>query len=335
MIPSSLRDRKKETMMKKIIAALMACLLLFSLSACAVAEEPVRLAALKGPTAMGLVQLLDTQEGYDFLLAGAATEIVPLFNRGEIDIAAVPVTLISTLYNNPDVKDESKPVLIAINALGVLYVVEKGGESIQSVADLKGKTLYATGKGNTPEYTLTYLLQANGLDINSDVTVEWKTEPAEVVALMAQQEQAVAMLPQPYVTVAGNQLQGLRVALDLTAEWDQLENGSRLITAGIMARRGFAQQHPEQVNAFLQAYAASAAYVNENVAEAAQLIEKYDIVKAAVAQKALPQCNIVCIAGEEMQAVLPGYLQTLLDLNPAAIGGKLPESDFYWLNESN
>ena len=314
--------------MKKIVALLLICLL--SLSACALADEPVRIAALKGPTAMGLVQLFDTHaEDYDVLIAGAADEVTPKLIQGQLDIAAVPVNLGSVLYN----RTEGQVQLIAINTLGVLYVVEKGGETVNSMEDLKGKTIYATGKGSTPEYALTYLLAQHGIDIASDVTMEWKSEPTEVVALMAQSENAVAMLPQPYVTVAGAQVEGLRVALNLTEEWDKLDNGSRLITAGIIVRKAFAQEHPDKVAEFLAQFAESAAYANENVAEAAALVEKYIGVKAPIAQKALPACNIVCIAGEDAAAILPGYLQTLYELNPAAVGGALPGADFYWVNE--
>ena len=314
--------------MKKFFALLLICML--SLSACALADEPVRVAALKGPTAMGLVQLFDTHAAdYDVLIAGAADEVTPKLIQGQIDIAAVPVNLGSVLYN----RTEGQVQLIAINTLGVLYVVEKGGEGIHSLEDLKGKTIYATGKGSTPEYALTYLLAQHGMDIASDVTMEWKSEPTEVVALMAQNENAVAMLPQPYVTVAGAQVEGLRVALNLTEEWDKLDNGSRLITAGIIVRKEFAQEHPDKVAEFLSQFAESAAYANENVAEAAQLVEKYIGVKAPIAQKVLPACNIVCIAGEDAAAILPGYLQTLYDLNPAAVGGALPGEDFYWVNE--
>ena len=314
--------------MKKFFALLLICML--SLSACALADEPVRVAALKGPTAMGLVQLFDTHAAdYDVLIAGAADEVTPKLIQGQIDIAAVPVNLGSVLYN----RTEGQVQLIAINTLGVLYVVEKGGESVNSLEDLKGRTIYATGKGSTPEYALTYLLAQHGIDIASDVTMEWKSEPTEVVALMAQSENAVAMLPQPYVTVAGAQVEGLRVALNLTEEWDKLDNGSRLITAGIIVRKAFAQEHPDKVAAFLEQFAQSAAYANENVAETAALVEKYIGVKAPIAQKALPACNIVCIAGEDAAAILPGYLQTLYDLNPAAVGGALPGADFYWVNE--
>ena len=318
--------------MKKLIAMLLALALALSLSACALAEDAVRVAALKGPTSMGLVQLLETAEGYDFTLAGTADEITPKLLQGELDIAALPVNAIATLYN----KTEGKLQMAAINTLGVLYIVEKGGEEIARLEDLKGQTIYATGKGNTPEYVLTYLLAQHGLDIHTDLTVEWKAQPDEVVPLMKMADHAVAMLPQPYVTAAGLNVEGLRTALDLTAEWDALGSGSRLITAGIVVRRAFAEEHPEKVAAFLADYAASVAFANENVEEAAQLIEKYGIVaKAAIAQKALPACNIVCITGEDMAAAAGGYLQVLFDLNPASVGGALPGEDFYLMMDES
>lgn len=316
--------------MKKLFSVLLACMMLLSLTACAAAEDNApRLAALSGPTAIGMAKLLTAENVY-----AAADELVPLFNKGEIDIASVPINLIANLYNNENIKEENKPILLAVNTLGVLYIVEKGGEEIQSLEDLKGRTLYATGAGNTPEYALTYLLQQHGLEIGADVNVEFKSSPNEVLPLLKSDEKAVAMLPQPFVTAASAQVEGLRVALSLSEEWDRLENGSRLITSGVMVRRGYAAEHRAQIEAFLADFADSVAFVNENVAEAAVKVEELGIVKAPIAQKAIPQCNIVCVTGEEAQAILPGYLQTLLDLNAASIGGALPGDDFYWSDEA-
>ena len=315
--------------MKKLISVLLSFALLLSLTACAVGEDAPRLAALSGPTAMGMAQLLTADNVY-----AAADELVPLFNKGEIDIASVPINLIANLYNNANIKDENKPILLAVNTLGVLYIVEKGGEEISALEDLKGRTLYATGAGNTPEYALTYLLRQHGLEIGADVNVEFKSSPNEVLPLLKNDEKAVAMLPQPFVTAASAQVDGLRVALSLSDEWDKLDNGSRMITSGVMVRRGYAAEHRTEIEAFLADFAASVEYVNTNVEEAAQKIEELGIVKAPVAKKAIPNCNIVCISGPDAQAILPGYLQTLLDLNPASIGGSLPGDDFYWSNEA-
>lgn len=291
----------------------------------------VRLGGLKGPTTIGMVKLLDdaekgtTANSYEFTMAVTADELTPKLLKGELDILAVPANLGSILYNN----SEGKVQMIAVNTLGVLYIVEKGGESVKSLSDLKGKTVYATGKGTTPEYALSFLLSRAGLKLDEDVSVEWKSEPTEVVAQMAVEDSAVAMLPQPFVTVAQGQLENLRIALDLTEEWDKLDNGSRLITSCLIVRKDFADEHPEAVKKFLEEYEASAKYVNENVGEAAALVEKYDIVKAPVAQKAIPFCNIVCIAGNEMKQAASGYLSVLFGQNPKAVGGKLPGEDFY------
>lgn len=320
--------------MKKMIAFILMAAMMVSITAAFAEDEQVtlRLGGLKGATSIGMVKLLsdaekgETKVNYDFTMAAAADELAPLMIQGKMDVLAVPANLASVLYN----KTEGKVQFAAVNTLGVVYVVEKGGETVQTVSDLKGKTIYATGKGTTPEYALRYLLSMHGLDMDKDVTMEWKSEPTETVAAMKMQDNAVAMIPQPFVTVAQGQVENLRVALDLTKEWNALDNGSMFITAGLIVRKEFAEQNPEVFQAFLEEYKASTEYVNQNPAEAAVLVEQYGIVKAAVAEKAIPHCNITYIEGEEMKTALSGYLQVLFDMNPAAVGGKLPGEDFYY-----
>ena len=202
------------------------------------------------------------------------------------------------------------------------------------MADLKGKTIYATGKGNTPEYSLAYLLSKNGLDIATDVTMEWKSEATEVVAQLSAVDSGVALLPQPFVTTAQTKADHIRVALDLTAEWDALQKDaaapSALLTGVAVVRRAYAEEHPDAVAAFLEDYKASVSFVNDNTEAAAQLVGQFDIVPAAIAAKALPACNITFIEGDEMQQKLSGYLAVLLEQNPKAVGGKLPADDFYF-----
>ncbi len=296
-------------------------------------DVQIRIGALTGPTAIGMVKLFsDADAGiaagnYTYTLAGSADELTPLILQGELDVAAVPVNLGSVLYN----KTTGGVEMACVNTLGVLYIVEKGGESIQSMADLKGHTIYATGKGSTPEYTLRYLLTQNGLDPDKDVTLEWKSEPAEVVSLMSTEETAVAMLPQPYVTVALNTLgESARVALSLNDEWTALDNGTMLITAGLLVQRSFAEAHPAALAAFLTEYEDSIAWVNGNVEDAAALCEQYGIVKAAVAKTAIPACNVTYIAGADMKTALSGFLDVLFRQNPTAVGGALPADDFYY-----
>ena len=321
-------------MLKKILSVVLAAVLLLasaSVSAEGTEKAAVRLGGLKGPTSMGMVKLLEDNENgltanrYEFTLAGSPNDLTPALLKGDLDVLAVPVNLGAILFE----KSGGAVQLAAVNTLGVLYIVEKGGETVQSLEDLKGKTLYATGKGSTPEYALAYLLAQHGIDINADLTVEWMSEHTEVVAKMAAAENAVALLPQPFVTVAAGQVENMRVALDLTKEWDSLDNGSQLITGGLVVRKAFAEENPEALAAFLEEYAASTAYTNEHPAEAAQLIEKFDIIKAAVAEKAIPFCNIVCVTGDEMKGIVTGYYQTLFDQNPEAVGGAMPGDEFY------
>lgn len=328
-------------MMKKLTSLLLSVVMLVSLLACGasaktLSAKTLRIAGLKGPTTMGLVNLLSMEKNgtaamdYDLQLYGAADEIVPKLIKGNLDMAAIPANLAATLYQ----KTNGGIQVLAVNTLGVLYIVESG-DTVHSVEDLRGKTIYASGKGNTPEAALNYVLTQNGIDPSTDVTIEWKSEQAECLSALMAEENAIAMLPQPFVTTAQTQNENLRVALDITEEWEKLAsaNGSdaTLITGVVVGRKDFVEQNPQLVQEFLSQYEQSVAYTQEDTAGAAALVGQYDIVPEAVAQKALPECNITFIKGEEMQAKLSAYLQTLLDQNPKSIGGQLPGDDFYYL----
>ena len=280
---------------------------------------------------MGLVELMDSADkgearhDYQVTMYGTADEIAPQLIKGDIDVALVPCNLASVLYN----KTEGAVQVAAINTLGVLYVVTNG-DGISSVADLKGKTIYSTGKGTTPEYVLRYLLNANGIDPDKDVTIEYYSEATEVTAQMANTEDAIAVLPQPYVTAAGLQDDTLRVALDLTEEWNKVAD-TQLITGVTVVRKEYAEEHPDVVAAFLTDYAKSVEAANTDLDGTAALCEEYGIVaKAALAQKALPQCNIVFETGDQMKTDLTTYYQVLFDADPTSVGGTMPADDFYY-----
>ncbi len=321
---------KEGNNMFRKITSLIVILALALLPAAFAEEAAVRVGALKGPTAMGMVEMMeDHADTYDFTLAAAPDEIVPLLVKGELDIAAVPANLGSVLYNNT----KGAVKALAINTLGVLYICERG-ESISSVADLKGRTLVSAGKGSTPEYALNYILRGNGLDPEKDLTIEYKSEHAECLAAMLQDETLVAMLPQPFATVAMGKADDLRPALDLTEAWDALqadeENPSTLITGIAVARADFIEQHPEAVKQFMDDYRESVIFAQQNVADAAQLIGKFDIFEAGPAEKALPYCNITFIDGEDLKTKLSGYLDVLFEADPASVGGAVPGEDFYY-----
>ena len=323
-------------MMKKLTSLLLSAALMISLLACgafaAKTKSGVRIAGLKGPTTMGLVNLLDMERSgkasqhYDLQLYGAADEIVPKLIKGELDMAAIPANLAATLYQ----KTNGGIQVMAVNTLGVLYVVEKG-DSVHSFADLKGRTILSTGKGTTPEYVLRYLLTKNGLDPDKDVKIEYYSEASEVTAQMAaSKKDAIAVLPQPYVTAAQMKDSDLRVVLDLTKEWNKVCD-TQLITGVTVVRTAYAEDHPEEVINFLKDYQKSVEAANNDIDGTAALCEKVGVVaKAAIAKKALPKCNIVYRIGDEMKADVNAYLQVLYDASPAAVGGKLPDGNFYY-----
>ena len=290
-------------------------------------ETTLRIAGLKGPTTMGLVNLMadEVVSSYDFTMYGAADEIVPLLVKGDLDAAAVPANLAATLYN----KTNGAVEVACINTLGVLYIVENG-ETVNSVADLKGQTIVTTGKGATPEYVLRYVLSENGVDPDSDVTIEYCSEATEALSKVQAGEATIAMLPQPFVTSALSQVEGLRVALDMNEEWQKVA-GSKLVTGVLVVRKDAVENDPEAFASFMEGYAASVEAANSDLEGTAALCEQYGVVaKAALAQKALPQCNIVFETGDEMKADLETYFNVLYAADPTSVGGTLPADDFYY-----
>jgi NitT/TauT family transport system substrate-binding protein len=294
--------------------------------------ETIRLAGLKGPTTMGMAKLLaDNDKGlsqnkYTFTMAGAADEIVAGLAKGELDAAAIPANLASVLYHNT----EGKISLAAINTLGVLYVVETG-DTVHTLEDLKGKTIYSTGQGTTPEFALNFVLAQNGIDPAADLTVEYKSEAAEVAALMQLESRfSIALLPEPFVTTAKAKNPRLRTALSLTEEWDKVGDGSALVTGVLVVRNDFLAEYETAFQSFLEEYRASTEYVNQSPQEAAQLVETLGIAPAAVAEEAIPACNITFLSGPEMKEKVSGYLKALFDQNPKAVGGALPDDAFYY-----
>ncbi len=295
-------------------------------------RQQVRIIGLSGPTGMGFSKLLEDSElglmnnEYTMTIANAPDNLIAAATKNEADIIAMPSNLASVLWN----KSEGEFQVLAVNTLGVLNIVEKG-ETIQSIADLKGKTIVASGKGAAPEYALNYLLTENGLNPETDVTIEWKAEHQEVVATLASSEQTIGLLPQPFVTVAMSKVEGLRSAVDLNQTWQALQNGSEFVMGVVVASKTFVEENPELVQQFLVDYKSSVDYVNENPAEAGALVEKFKILEnAKIAEKAIPNCHIVCITGDEMQAALSGYLEVLHNANPQAVGGTLPNETLYF-----
>ena len=290
-----------------------------------------RVAALKGPTAMGLVCLMDENEGedahYSFDLYTSGDEIVPLIAKDEVDIALIPTNLAATLYQ----KTDGGVQVLDVNAGNVLYVVSHD-ESLTDLSGLKGKTVYMTGKGTSPDWTLQYLLNKAGMS-ESDLTIEFKSEATEVVSALAQDASAVGVLPQPFATVAMLQDQELSVNFPLENAWKEYSpDGSGIATGVTIVRKAFAEEHPAAVAQFVLDHQASVKTAEEKPADAAALIEEYGIVKAAVAQQVIEHFNpMVAITGEEMQTWVSGYLEMLYEIAPDAVGGKLPDEGFYYL----
>lgn len=331
----------KKVMRKVTAVALSFAMLGALLTGCGSgkAEEKVtvKVGALKGATTLGLLPLEDKAangeagENYEFSMMTAADELLPMMIKGELDIALLPSNVASILYQ----KTNGGVTVIDINTLGVLYMVS-GDSSITGVEDLAGKIIYLTGKGTTPDYVLHYILRGNGMDADSDCTLEYKSEATEVAALLAENPDAIGLLPQPFVIAACAQNDALSVILDMNAEWEKLqgEDGSRLVTGVTVVRNEFLQEHENAVATFMEEHQASAQSMNSDVENGAKLAAASEIIaKEPIALKAIPKCNITYIDGADMKQALSGYLEVLYEQNPESIGGALPGDDFYYISQ--
>lgn len=344
--------------MKKLLSAALAAAMVLSLAACGKKDQPaqsgsqpgsqsasqsgtasqevdfsgvkIRAAAMNGPTGMGMALLADRAQNSDLsyqcsvTFSGSPDDVRAGLLSGELDIAAVPVNMAAALYN----KTGGEILTLAANTLGVLYIVEKG-DAVQSMADLAGKKILAAGQGSTPEYVINYLLEKNGL--TDSVQVEYVSEHAEAVTQMAAGGADLILVPEPFVTTALSKVEGARVALDLTQEWAKVSDAD-MVMGCLVVSKTFAQEHPDALDAFMDDYAASADYCTGHTAEAAALIEKFGIMgSAALAEKAIPNCNIVCVTGQEMVDMVTGMLTVLFDANPKSVGGSLPGEEMFYL----
>lgn len=327
--------------MKKIVSLLLALALVFVMAACG-EKEPSETPAttvkanvfmISGPTGIGAVNLMSADENgtaqgdYEFTVVTTPTEIVSKISNKEADIAAVATNMAATIYN----KTDGGVTVLAVNTLGVLNVLTNGTE-VATLADLKGKTVYTTGQGANPEYVIDYLLEKNGLNPETDVDLQFKAEGTELVTVWATDPTAVIIAPQPVASSILAKYEGSKLAIDLTDEWDKVGDDSALMMGCIIVRNEFLEQNKATVDLFLEEYEASINKTTEDVEGTAALCEKYGIVaKAAVAKKAIPDCNICFVTGSEMKTKLSGYLSVLFAAEKTSVGGKLPADDFYYV----
>ncbi len=324
----------RRTMMQSIAGkvatvAMAAALMLTGCgSTAAKSDTTVRVGSLKGPTTMGIVQMMKSAEDgtaagtYEFRMETQADVLMASMVSGDLDIALVPANMASVLYN----KTEGGVAVIDVNTLGVLYLVT-GNPEVSSLADLSGKTLLMTGQGASPEYVVNYLLSGLGI---TDCTLEFHSEATEIAALLKSDANAVAVLPQPFATAAALQNPDLTTSVSLNEAWDASGTDSKLLTGVTVVQKSFLEAHPDAVKAFLEDHKKSADLSASDVEGTAKLVvEKGIVEKEPMAKKALPLCGITCLTGDEMQKALSGYLQVLFDQNPKSVGGSMPAEDFY------
>ena len=329
----------------KFIAFMLSMIMVFAMAACGTATEnndiaevpldtetPVNIMVLNGTTGFGMAKLItdaannSTALNYNFSVETDASNVTAALINGSVDIAALPTNAASVVYN----KTQGAVQVLALNTLGVLYLVTDDPVSVNSMDDLRGLTVYAPAQN--PSFILSYLLESNGLTVGEDVVIDnTYAQPADLRTAVAAGEVSVAVLPEPMLTIAKSSNDKLVTALDLTEEWDKVSEPGSLVQGCVVVRKDFAEAHPNEISAFLTDYSASISYLTEEGADVAGVIEASGVfAKGAVAAKALPNCNICFITGNNMQNVMNHFLEIMYKTQPASIGGAIPSDDFYY-----
>ncbi|WP_446899060.1 ABC transporter substrate-binding protein [Clostridium sp. LBM24168] len=296
-------------------------------------NDKIRIATLKGPTGIGMVKLMeDDRSSYDISIYDSADQVVSKIVSGDVDIAAVPSNLAAILYN----RTKGKVKLAGINTLGVLYIVENGN-TIKNISDLKGKTIYASGKGAVPEFALNYILKKNGLTPGEDVNIDYKMNHSDLATVVAAKKVNIALLPEPFVTTVKMKDKELNIPIDLTKEWSKVSGkDNNLIMGTVIFTENFVDKNGKRADEFLKKYKDSVDFVNKNTEDAAKLVEKNGIIpKAKVAEMAIPRCNIVFISSDNGKKALKNFYSILMNYYPKSIGGKLPDENFYYSGNKN
>ena len=336
----------KRNRIRNLTALVLALVMIFALAACGQKQEseptptpapeadaslPVNVMVLNGTTGFGMAGLISDSEAgnaalnYTFSVETDASNITAALVNGTADIGALPTNAAATLYN----KTGGKVQVLALNTLGVLYLVTDGSEEITSFEDLRGKTVYAPAQN--PTFIFQARCEKNGLAVGEDITIDnTYAQPADLNTAVSSGEVSLAVLPEPMVTVARSANDQLTVALDLTAEWDKVMPAGSLVQGCVVVRTEFAEEYPAEVAKFLEEYEASIELLTSDTAAAAQRIEETGVfAKAAVAQKAIPNCNVCFVTGAEMQSALGEFLNVMFEVAPDSIGGDVPADDFY------
>lgn len=329
---------------KRIIALLMAAALILALAACGSEAEntgtvvtesttsderevKTQVAALFGPTGMGLAKLKeDRGYGYTVEYYSDPQEVVPLIVQGKVDIAALPLNLAANLYK----KTQGGIQILAINTLGILHVLQRGDKTVKSIADLKGKTIYATGEGATPQYTLDYILEKNGLDPKTDVNIVYLSTHGELATKAAEGGVDLCVLPEPFASKVVFEHEEWSEVLDITEEWNKVSS-AKLALGCIVARREYVEKNPDIISEFMTFNEVSVNWVNSSISAGYLLIkhgyfEDYDLAMATI-----PGCNIVFISGEEMKSIAEENFAVLYEAAPESVGGSVPDEGIYYL----
>ncbi|MCR4952526.1 MAG: ABC transporter substrate-binding protein [Treponema sp.] len=290
-------------------------------------QEKIRVGVLNGPSCIPCVWITENPE-FQFSKHADPQALLPKMIKGEVDVGFLPVNVAAKVYNSSN----HKIILCAVTGNGNLRLITSQ-KNIKRISDLKNVRVNVAGQGATPEYMFKYLLQKNNVQIETKtgVRLDFSVPTAQIPAMLISGKIDNAVLPEPFATIACMKSKNLYTAVDFQNEYLYFSGKTDYPLTVMVVRSDYAYSHQNELENFLTAYAKASKETVKNPAETGRLCEKYNMgLTQAVVSASIPKSNYVFQTAAESIDKIESLLNIFIECDAASIGGKLPDSDFYY-----
>lgn len=286
-------------------------------------------ASISGPAALGFVKAMEPGinpqvrlgDTVQYTFEADEEAMYAQLLEGKADMAVVPAETAAKLY-----REGAGYQLAAVNTGGYLYLLS-ADESINAVSDLRGKAVTIVGEGSAADVVFRHLLTQAGIDPDNDLTLTY-AESAET-AMENVTNSGLILLSEPWVTDLLDENNDFSIALDIREEWMRA-NGEGVPLTCLIVKKEIPVDRAEEWDLFVADYQDSIEWINNNPAETAELLDKHEIgITKEQAEGVISRSNLEYLDATKAKSAVEKYLNLFLEANPDAIGGSMPDTEFY------
>jgi NitT/TauT family transport system substrate-binding protein len=285
--------------------------------------------AIKGPSGVGMIRLFENPPratGFDIKMEALAQAdlMAAKFIAGEAKVGILPPNVAAKIASSGKALQ-----VAAVTGTGMLSLLSSD-PAVKRIEDLRGKTVEVAGQGATPDYVFRKILLAKGMNPDRDLKLGYSLAYPEIAQSLIAGRVSLALLPEPFATMARTGKPGLTVVGDIQEEWSKTGGAGNYPMTVLVVDADFAAAQPGLIRLILNALKDSVEWVRANPAAAGALVEKHDLgLRAPVVAAAVPRSNYVFIPAQEARPSLEALYRAFLEFSPVSIGGALPKDSFY------